>query len=58
MNVIGYKKTPEFRQVLWNDLLESKRAINTWRNSNDEQLRNIAQIDLEFFGRTLNRYVS
>ncbi len=58
MTVIGYKETPQQRLLQWNDLLESKKSVRMFRNSNDEQSRMIAACDQDFFARNLSKYVA
>ena len=58
MTVIGWNQTPDIRTERWNNLLESKRSLKMFRNSVDEQARRIAEVDADYFSRTLNKYVN
>ena len=55
--VIGLQESQELRTRRWNDLLESKRSYQTFRNSSDEQEQQIAAIDKDYYNRTLTMYV-
>jgi len=43
---------------LWNDLLMSKKSIETFKNSSDERARQIYNVDLGFFSRRLSEYAN
>ena len=58
MTVIGLNQTPDIRMERWNNLLESKRSLKMFRNSADEQEQRIAEVDADYFSRTLNKYVN
>ena len=58
MNVIGNNQTQELKMERWNNLLESKRSLKMFQNSLDEQERRIADVDVDYFYRTLNKYVN
>lgn len=58
MNVIGNKWNQETRLVKWNDLLESRRCIKAFSRSANEQEQRMAEIDRDFYYRSLSRYVA
>jgi len=58
MTVIGNNQTQELKMERWNNLLESKRSLKMFRNSLDEQEQRIADVDAEYFSRTLSKYVN
>jgi len=58
MTVIGWNQTQDIRTERWNNLLESKRSLKMFRNSADEQEQRIAEVDADYFSRTLNKYVN
>lgn len=56
--VIGLKGTPEHRHRKWNDLIESKRSYTNFGKMGEEQYQRIAEIDRDFYSRTLNNYIT
>ena len=58
MTVIGMNNSPEIRAVRWSELIAARESLERFRNSSLEQERRIAEIDKDFYGRTLHSYVS